>query len=276
MHRDKKYTEGQDGERLQAFPRSAGPLNPALRLAALHGVVPSVQLHVERKDPLDGRDQNGHTALMIAARRNHHEVCTLLLQAGADPDLQDHDGLTALDLAKNASATDAYAKLVEFKQSRGQLVSEPNAARLTEDPVESIHESSLQPGTAISVTRDGAEEGTALGAWEPLTETAPPEDDKGLRDRASQTQAAIDKHIPLDPLAMSWDEVSAYLPEQLHSGALSEAIEEGVRAAFLRGLREGSVPSLQIDSLLEDEDPLVAGNIKLLANQVMQATSPRI
>lgn len=270
MHRDKKYTEGQDGERLQAFPRSSGPLNPALRLAALHGVVPSVQLHVERKDPLDGRDQNGHTALMIAARRNHHEVCTLLLQAGADPDLQDNDGLTALDLAKSAKATDAYAKLVEFNQSRGQLVSEPKAARLTEDPPEPIHESGLLPGKAISLTRDGAEEDTALGAWEPLTETAPPEDDKGLRDRASQTQAAIDKHIPLDPLAMSWDEVSAYLPEQLHSGALSEAIEKGVRAAFLRGLREGSVPSLQIDSLLEDEDPLVAGNIKLLANQVMQ------
>lgn len=270
MHRDNEHAERKDGESLLASARSAAPLNPALRLAALHGVASSIRLHIERKDPLDGRDLNGQTALMIAARRNHLEVCALLLQAGVDPDLLDKDGLTALDLAKRAGATDTCAKLVEFNQRRGPLVSEPEATSLPEAPAESIQDSSLLPQTDVSVTRDPAEDDTVPEDWEPLTETNPPEDDTDLRDQATRTQAAIDKHTPFDPLTISWDEVSAYLPEELHSGAFSEAIEEGIRAVFLRSLREGSVPSLLLDSLLEGEDALAAANIKRLASQVMQ------
>lgn len=269
MLRDNEYAERRDGECLHAAACSTAPLNPALRLAALHGVASSVRLHVERKDPLDGRDMNGQTALMIAARRNHVEVCSLLLQAGVDPDLLDKDGLTALDLARKAGAADTCSKLVEFNQIRGQLLSESKAAWLPGDPADSIQESSLLTKTGIAVTRDPAGDDTALSDWEPLTESEPPEDDTKLRDRATQTQAAIDEHIPFDTLVISWDEVSAYLPEEFHPGSFSEAIEEGIRAIFLRSLREGSVPTFQIDSLLEGEDPLAAANIKRLASQVM-------
>jgi RNA polymerase primary sigma factor len=254
---------------LHASACSAAPLNPALKLAALHGVAAAVRLHIERKDPLDGRDLNGQTALMIAARRNHLEVCALLLQAGVDPDLLDKDGLTALDLAKKAGATETCTKLVEFNRNRGQFVPEPEIAWLPEHHAESIQDSSLLLQTSVLDTRGPAEDDTALEDWEPLTESEPPKDDTELRNRASQTQAAIDEHIPFDPLTTSWDEVSAYLPEEFHSGAFSEAIEEGVRAVFLRSLREGSVPSLQIDSLLEGEEPLAAANIKRLASQVI-------
>ena len=65
MHRDSEDAERQDGESLHASACSAAPLNPALKLAALHGVAAAVRLHIERKDPLDGRDLNGQTALMI-------------------------------------------------------------------------------------------------------------------------------------------------------------------------------------------------------------------
>ena len=207
---------------------------------------------------------------MIAARRNHLEVCALLLQAGVDPDLLDKDGLTALDLAAKAGATDTCAKLGEFNRNRGLLVSEPKATWLPENPAVSIQDSSLLLQTGMSVTRDPAEDDTAPEDWEPLNESEPPEDDTDLRDRATRTQAAIDKHTPFDPLTISWDEVSAYLPEEFHSGAFSEAIEEGIRAVFLRSLREGSVPALQLDSLLEGEDALAAANIKRLASQVIQ------
>lgn len=269
VHRDNEYTVQQDGESLHASACSPAPLNPALRLAALHGVASSVRLHIERKDPLDGRDPNGQTALMIAARRNHLEVCTLLLQAGVDPNLLDKDGLTALDLAEKAGATSTCTKLVEFNLNRVQLVTKSKAAWLPAEPAESRQESSLLPETGIAVTRDAAEADTALDDWEPLTESEPPEDDTDLRVRATQTQATIDEHIPINPLATSWDEVSAYLPEEHHSGAFSEALEQGIRAIFLRSLREGSVPALQMDSLLEGEDPLTAANIKRLATQVI-------
>lgn len=270
MHRDNEYAERRDGSRSQVFAPSAAPLNPALRLAALHGITSSVRLHIERNDPLDGRDLNGQTALMIAARRNHVEVCVLLLQAGVDPDLQDKDGLTALDLAEKGGATDTYAKLAELKRNLVQLVQEPKAAWLQKGSAESVQQASLLAQPDISDTQDKVGDGTALDEWEPLTDSEPPEDDKELRDLAIQTQAAIEEHIPFDPLAISWDEVSAYLPEGVHSDNLSEAVENELRAVFLRSLREGSVPSLQVDSLLEGEDPLVGANIKRFACQVIQ------
>lgn len=270
MLRDNKFATQQDGDSTSTSEHRSSPLNPALRLAALHGVASSVRLHIERKDPLDGRDLNGQTALMIAARRNHHEVCALLLQAGVDPDLLDKDGLTALDLAEQADATDAHSKLVEFNRNRVQLVAEPKAGWLPEGPAAFNQNSSSLSQSAIAGTWDSTGDDSALADWEPLPESEPPKDDTELRDRASQTQVAIDAHIPFDPLAISWDEVSAYLPEEFHSDAFSEPIEEGFRAIFLRSLREGSVPSHQIDSLLEGEDPVTAANAKRLASQVMQ------
>lgn len=270
MHRDNEYAERRDGSRSQVFALSAASLNPALRLAALHGIAPSVRLHIERQDPLDARDLNGQTALMIAARRNHVEVCVLLLQAGVDPDLQDKDGLTALDLAEKAGATDTYAKLAELKRNLVQFASEPKPAWLPKGSAESVQQASLLAQPDISDSQDPDGDDTALDEWEPLTASEPPEDDKELRDLAIQTQTAIEEHIPFDPLAISWDEVSAYLPEGVHSDNLSEAVEDELRAVVLRSLREGSVPSLQVDSLLEGEDPLVGANIKRFVCQVIQ------
>lgn len=42
---------------------------------------------------------NGNTALLSAANKNHIEAIRLLLDHGADPSLQNNDGLTAFDLA---------------------------------------------------------------------------------------------------------------------------------------------------------------------------------
>lgn len=270
MPGENEYGERRGGERAHALTFREAPINPALRLAALHGVASSVQLHIERNDPLDGRDLTGQTALMIAARRNHVLVCTALLQAGANPDLLDHDGLSALDLAERAGAADSHRVLVEFIRQRAHFAQEAVVDLPKGDPGESIEDSGQSQQAVTSPTLGPDEYGAPLGDWEPLPASEPPRDDKELRDRASQTQVAIDEHIPFDPLAASWDEVSAYLPEQSHSGALLGEIEEGLRTVFLRCLREGSAPSRQIDSLLEGMDLLAAANMKRLSSQTAQ------
>lgn len=271
MRGENDYGEVQDGESLNDSACRDGPLNPALRLAALHGVVSSIRLHIERKDHLNGRDLNGQTALMIAARKNHLQVCELLLQAGANPDLLDNQGFTALDLAEKAGAADAQNVLVDFIRQRAHYASEPDVALLQEEPAGPVRVAShFHQEKESSVRLAPVENDDAFADWEPLTAPVPPEDDTELRDRACQTQAAIDEHIPFDSLATSWDEVSAYLPEELYLGAFSGGTREGLRAIFLRCLREGSVPSLQIDSLLEGQDPLVAANLKRLSTQIAQ------
>ena len=50
---------------------------------------------------------------MIASKKNHAEVCRLLIDAGADRTLVDSNGLTAQDLAAAAGAQNSLRVLVE-------------------------------------------------------------------------------------------------------------------------------------------------------------------
>lgn len=75
--------------------------NPAMTLidAAGRGDLEIVQhLLIEGAD-INMRDNDGWTALMSAARDNHLDVIQHLLTAGADIHVRDHDGETALMLA---------------------------------------------------------------------------------------------------------------------------------------------------------------------------------
>lgn len=51
-----------------------------------------------RKDYLDMRDNNGHTPLMLAAMNINYGMVKALLEAGANPDIRDRHGNTALML----------------------------------------------------------------------------------------------------------------------------------------------------------------------------------
>lgn len=80
---------------------SASPsLGTLFRLTLASGVAAAVALHLKRGAPLDGRDAQGRTPLMLAAMRGHMDVCRILLQAGADTTLRDQNGDDAAGLAR--------------------------------------------------------------------------------------------------------------------------------------------------------------------------------
>lgn len=54
--------------------------------------------------PVDARDKNGRTALMLSAQKHHAEIVRLLLAKGANPDARDRQGWTATALALLSSA----------------------------------------------------------------------------------------------------------------------------------------------------------------------------
>ena len=68
-----------------AAPASA-PAKPTVSLhdAARDGKTDQVRLHVAAKADLDARDEDGKTALALAADRGHLEVVKVLVSAGAD------------------------------------------------------------------------------------------------------------------------------------------------------------------------------------------------
>jgi ankyrin repeat protein len=49
---------------------------------------------------LNLKDVNGLTPLIWAVDRGHLEACKLLLDAGADPSVQDNEGITPLEYAE--------------------------------------------------------------------------------------------------------------------------------------------------------------------------------
>ena len=64
-------------------------LSPLFKWAVLSGSQPTVRFHIQRGVDINSKDGDGRSPLMLAALKGNIEVCRLLLEAGADPEIQD-------------------------------------------------------------------------------------------------------------------------------------------------------------------------------------------
>jgi RNA polymerase primary sigma factor len=87
--------------------QDARTLSRFLRMAVVAGVESALQVHIDRGDDLNARDEKGQTPLMLSAARNKTAICKLLLAAGADAGLLDPSGRDALGIAQAAGALEA-------------------------------------------------------------------------------------------------------------------------------------------------------------------------
>ena len=56
----------------------AKPLNPLLKLAALHGVIAAVKLHIKRGDEINAIDEKGRSPLLLAVTKGHIETAFII------------------------------------------------------------------------------------------------------------------------------------------------------------------------------------------------------
>ena len=80
--------------------------------AARAGQAQQVEALVQQGIPVDARDPEGKTALMLAAMNGHTATVQRLLALRANPTLVDRDGLTAAQLAAQRGHT-RLAQLLE-------------------------------------------------------------------------------------------------------------------------------------------------------------------
>ena len=92
-------------------------LNKLLKIAVSNGVEVAIKIHIARGDDLNARDHAGNTPLMIAAKKNHINVCKLLLEHGADPLLIDTLGRDAFTIASQSGAKEAAALIWSLQKS---------------------------------------------------------------------------------------------------------------------------------------------------------------
>jgi ankyrin repeat protein len=103
-------------------------LGNLLHSAARRGDVAEVRrLLLEHGAEVDVRDNEGETALHCAATNGHHKVVALLLEHGAEVDAEGYPGLTPLDLA----ATNGHYKAGALLLKRGARVNARTEGSLT-------------------------------------------------------------------------------------------------------------------------------------------------
>lgn len=84
----------------------------ALMLAVSHGRLDLVQLLLEAGADVNVQDEDGSTALMCASEHGHVELVKLLLsQANCDANIADNDGSTAMSIAMEAGHRDVGVML---------------------------------------------------------------------------------------------------------------------------------------------------------------------
>ena len=91
------------------------PYYTALMGASYQGHTAIVQLLLEHGAQVDVQDKYGRTALMSASSHGYAEACLMLLQHGARIDIQENCGKTALIFAVSISRFGAIQVLMEHK-----------------------------------------------------------------------------------------------------------------------------------------------------------------
>jgi CDP-diacylglycerol---serine O-phosphatidyltransferase len=98
-----------------------------LMVAVEEANLPAVELLIARGANLDLQDEQGVTALALAAEMGFQEAVEMLLAAGADPNVRDLSGMTPLDLADEHGAHDLAGLLLRYggKSSRELAPQQP-------------------------------------------------------------------------------------------------------------------------------------------------------
>ena len=89
-----------------------------LHYASSGGMTNVVQLLLENYAYIDAESPNGSTPLMMAAMYGSADTVKVLLLAGADANLKNSLGLTALDFAKSANRLDAAALIAKAQRGK--------------------------------------------------------------------------------------------------------------------------------------------------------------
>ena len=124
---------------LPALAQESPDPDGQLLAAAAAGDSIALVTALRRGADIDAQNEEGQTALMLAAGNNHQEVAKTLLDAGALTGLQDKSGRTASDIAR-AAGYDSVAKLIEGEKSEAAA-----PAMLDEQDAEPAAEAEQEP-----------------------------------------------------------------------------------------------------------------------------------
>ncbi len=254
-------TLGGDVSLPNAAINRSSTVNPLFKLAVLQGVDAAVHLHIGRGEDVNGKDDTGRPLLMLAVLRGHVGTCRLLLEAGANPQLPNREGLDCLTLAAEKHQADILALLGEYLRP----------------PTDSLPDTAAD---AIIQTTRSEESGSSLEAhldsnsddWEEQIDGIIPAGSLEAAFVSERIQNRMSAHVAIDA-DEDWTEVAIDLPTESTSielgfdegqlDALREVLQKGVRNSRLcsRDLRQFTAKDNEVDLDGEMRILLVLGDL---------------
>ena len=211
-------------------------------MAVLSGVQAAVRLHIRRGIEINAIDEKGRSPLILAASKGHTETCKILLEAGADPRIQDNEGNDALSIALDKKM-ESLANLL--KKSLYELDSNLDAGAM-----QSHHESSESEKLDQLNSPDEAFD---LSGWESEEDSPPPPQDDECLAMVSAIHRDISAHTPIDN-DEDWSDVDIDLPnnQKSHRRVWNDEIRNEVLRLFLVALQESHASHWWIEDVALD------------------------
>lgn len=185
-----------------------GKLNPLLRLAAIAGVEIAIKSRISRGDDFDARDGAGATPLILAAGKRRKGAVRLLLDAGANPLLEDLSGMDALAHASKGGCAGTIAILTEAVERFVAFGRSHEPAVVVVEPTDEEAESLLNVDTETTPPIVEMSETETSPVSEDVVETVNPIPvDLSLKEFAESSYGIpeISKDLITNPL--SWEEL---------------------------------------------------------------------
>ena len=179
---------------------------PLFRMAVKSGSPATVLLHIRRGLGVNVAGEGGRTPLMVAAAAGRLEVCQLLIAEGADPDVTDADGETALAIARRSNHAAVADLLSDCHARSGTGAPEAVAAVAPRSP---------EPPAVAPPSGERDEPGFSLddADWDAEAEPGPPpEHDPRRSIEAGLIQDAISARIAANT-DVEWLDVDLDLPK---------------------------------------------------------------
>lgn len=254
-------------------------LGALFRLAIRSGAADAIALHIQRGEPVNGRDGAGFTPLMLAAMHNQLGVCVRLLDIGADPALLDSDGRTALALAAAHGHSAVAALLSGFELPSPDSHDVPRYKILPladEQPVPGAAPAAVIDSGAVDIpplTTTVAATSEKLpvtlledadkpshedpdgdtNGWLPDEAVIPPSHDVECEAAASKAQRSLSTHRRVNTEA-DWSDIEFTLPEvELKLAAISRGEMPAIEELIAIGLGNGLVTAGDFWQALESD-----------------------
>ncbi|MER2538125.1 MAG: sigma-70 family RNA polymerase sigma factor, partial [Azonexus sp.] len=217
-------------------------MNPLVKMAIRAGASDLVRFHLRRGGDINRQDDNGTSLLMFAAVRGRAEICQILVDAGADPVLKNHQGQDALELADAAGHDTVKAIL---RVAIAACVPDLNSQAVNDEPAVE----DLTDFLADALDFDAM-------AWEAESETPPPEGNLDCLDSTRVLHQIMSHHVPVDTDA-DWSDIEIDLPNLPTSRRDRVWAERwaNITPVLIQGLQVGRISRADIEYALQHDQP---------------------